>query len=448
VFRRHSQLRTTLFVLADVLTTAAALVLAYVLRFASGWVAVEKEWHPEVYLRALPPAVLLGVATYSLIGNYRSTGVANPRGTDLRSTVGGVLAATLLLATGALFYGEGQQFSRLMLVIFPIVAAPLVWTGRLAALRVLRALHRRGTGIREAVLAGAGPVADALERSIAERDWLGIRIVERVESPAALAEAVERAEPSQVFLAFPADRHTDLAASLSAVRDASVDVRVLPDLGGEATLNPEVALIDGLPMVTLRQTPLHGVGRYAKRLFDVVAGLVLAALLLPVALVAALLVLLGSGRPVFYSQVRTGLDGRSFSILKFRTMRKDAEAKGDAVWGSRDDPRATAVGRFLRRFSLDEIPQLLNVLKGEMSLVGPRPERPAFVEEFRKSLPGYMRRLRIPAGLTGLAQVKGLRGDTDLKERLRLDLHYLERWSLLYDVEILLRTAGRVLLGR
>jgi lipopolysaccharide/colanic/teichoic acid biosynthesis glycosyltransferase len=178
-----------------------------------------------------------------------------------------------------------------------------------------------------------------------------------------------------------------------------------------------------------------------------VAGGLLALVLFPVALLTALAVLVTSGRPVLYRQERMGLDGRRFAILKFRTMRTDAEKDG-AVWSQEEDPRVTPLGRFLRRFSLDEVPQLLNVLGGEMSLVGPRPERPVFIEEFRRRLPGYMLRLRIPAGLTGLAQVKGFRGDTDLAERLRYDLLYLERWSMLYDVEILLRTAGRVILGR
>jgi exopolysaccharide biosynthesis polyprenyl glycosylphosphotransferase len=200
-------------------------------------------------------------------------------------------------------------------------------------------------------------------------------------------------------------------------------------------------------VITLRQTPIHGASRYAKRAFDLVVGCVLAVFFLPVALLAALAVRVSSGRPVLYTQERMGLDGRRFTILKFRTMRADAEKEG-AVWSQDSDPRTTSVGRFLRRFSLDEVPQLWNVLRGQMSLVGPRPERPVFIEEFRRRLPGYMLRLRIPAGLTGLAQVKGFRGDTDLSERLRYDLLYLERWSLLYDVEILLRTAGRVLAGK
>jgi exopolysaccharide biosynthesis polyprenyl glycosylphosphotransferase len=434
-------------VIADAITTTVALVAAYGLRFSSGLLTVDRNWFPERYLEALPPAVLLSLATYSFIGNYRRLTVPKTGDPGLREAAGGVLAATLLLLSGALLYRGEYQFSRLVVLLFLVVGVPLVWTGRVAAGAVLRRLHRRGVGVRTAILAGEGPTADSLTRVLEEEAWLGIRIAAVVPDPDDVAAAVREHAPGQVFVAWPMDRAKDTRRTLEALADASVDVRVLPDLTGTRLLNPEVALLGGLPVVTLRQTPIHGASRYAKRAFDLLFGSVLAVVALPVAVLAGLAVLLTSGRPVFYSQERMGLDGRRFSLLKFRTMRRDAEGEG-AVWSKEDDPRTTPVGRLLRRFSLDELPQLVNVLKGEMSLVGPRPERPVFVEEFRKDLPGYMLRLRIPAGLTGLAQVKGLRGDTDLAERLRYDLLYLERWSLIYDVEILLRTVGRVLVGR
>jgi exopolysaccharide biosynthesis polyprenyl glycosylphosphotransferase len=227
-----------------------------------------------------------------------------------------------------------------------------------------------------------------------------------------------------------------------------VDVRVVPDLGPRPPVNPEVLTLAGLPVVTLQQTTFYGVNRVLKRLFDLVAGAVLFVLAIPAMILVGLAVLLTSGRPVFYSQERMGLDGRRFRILKFRTMKRGAEDETGAVWSGRGDPRCTRIGALLRRFSLDELPQLGNVLAGEMSLVGPRPERPVFIEEFRRRLPGYMLRHRIPAGLTGLAQVRGYRGDTDLTGRLRCDLEYLERWSILFDLEIILRTGWRVLLGK
>jgi len=447
VFRRHAQLRTLLTVIADTLTTAAALVGAYGIRFFSGLITVERNWNPLEYLQALPPAVLVSIVTYSLIGNYRRPGVSKSGDPGLREAAGGVIAAGLLLATAALLYGTGDKFSRGVLVLFPILGIPLVWAGRLAAADALRRLHRRGVGVRTAVLAGLGEGADALEKALEEEAWLGIRVAAVVADPDALPDAIEAHSPSQVFIAYPAGRSEEQARALAVLRDAPVDVRVLPDPGGGPLLNPEVTLLAGRPVITLRQTPIHGANRYAKRTFDLVFGLLLTVLFLPIGILTALAVLISSGRPILYSQERMGLDGHRFAILKFRTMRTDAEKEG-AVWSKGSDPRTTTVGRLLRRFSLDEVPQLLNVLRGEMSLVGPRPERPVFIEDFRRRLPGYMLRLRIPAGLTGLAQVKGFRGDTDLSERLRYDLLYLERWSLLYDVEILLRTAGRVILGR
>jgi exopolysaccharide biosynthesis polyprenyl glycosylphosphotransferase len=323
-----------------------------------------------------------------------------------------------------------------------------LWLGRRLALSGLAALHRRGYGVSRALVVGEGPTARALEERLAERSWTGIRVAARLPGPDGLRAAVERARASQVFLALPAERHDDTARALSILAGEMVDVRIVPDLGEASPINPGVALLSGLPVITFQESPFHGTGRFVKRTFDLVATSVLLLPLLPVAALCALAVLVGSGRPVLYRQERMGLDGRRFVILKFRTMRADAEERSGAVWATRGDPRVTAVGRLLRRLSLDELPQLVNVLKGDMSLVGPRPERPVFIEKFRKRLPRYMLRHRIPAGLTGWAQVSGCRGDTDVAERLRYDLRYLEEWSILLDVEILLRTVWHVLSGR
>ena len=167
----------------------------------------------------------------------------------------------------------------------------------------------------------------------------------------------------------------------------------------------------------------------------------------PIMVATAIAICFSDGRPVFYSQERTGRAGRTYLIWKFRTMRRDAEKTG-AVWATDEDPRVLSVGRFLRRARLDELPQLWNVLRGDMSLVGPRPERGPFIEEFRRRIPGYMLRHAVKAGMTGWAQVHGLRGETALEDRLRYDLEYIDRWTLSLDLEILGRTAVQVVVGR
>ena len=206
------------------------------------------------------------------------------------------------------------------------------------------------------------------------------------------------------------------------------------------TLRSSVEELEGLPLINLRESPMVGWAAVQKRAFDVVVASLLLGGLSPLLALASLAVWLTSGRPLLYRQERMGLDGRVFRMAKFRTMRPDAEKETGPVWTSEDDPRRTPIGRFLRSTSIDELPQLWNVLRGDMSLVGPRPERPVFIERFRREIPGYMLRHKVRAGVTGWAQVHGWRGDTSLHERIEHDIYYIQNWSLGLDVRILLMT--------
>ncbi len=446
MLRRCSQTRVVLFLGADLVSTGVALVAAYLARFASGLFAVTERYIPSRYLEALPPAVLLCLATYAAVGAYRPPRGRAAPGPELRGTIGAVLSAALLLAAGALFYRDRYQFSRGVVFLFPVAAVPLLHAGRVLAWRMLTGLLRRGVGVSRCILVGEGPPAERLRDELEANPWHGVRIVARTASLDDLPGLLSEHRPDQVFVAFPADRPDLLRQATGCLGEEMADLRVVPDLPDLP--HAGVDLLGTLPVITVQETPFFGLNRLRKRAFDLAAGGVLALLLLPLAVLVGLAVLLTSGRPVFYRQERMGLDGRRFSILKFRTMRVDAEAETGAVWARRGDPRCTRIGAWLRRFSLDELPQILNVLRGDMSLVGPRPERPVLIEDFRRLLPRYMLRHRIPAGLTGWAQVHGLRGESDLAERLRLDLDYLARWSLLLDVEVLLRTVWQVLVGR
>jgi exopolysaccharide biosynthesis polyprenyl glycosylphosphotransferase len=212
---------------------------------------------------------------------------------------------------------------------------------------------------------------------------------------------------------------------------------------GLASLRGGIEEFEGVPLIRLRESPLYGWNRALKRTLDLAVGGLALTLALPLMALITAAIKLSSPGPVLLRQERMGIDGRRFTMLKFRTMRTDAEADTGPVWAAADDPRRTRVGALLRRFSLDELPQLWNVLKGEMSLVGPRPERPVFVESFRRSLPGYMLRHKVKAGMTGWAQINGWRGNTSLEKRLEFDLYYIERWSLGFDLKILLHTLWR-----
>jgi Undecaprenyl-phosphate glucose phosphotransferase len=243
-----------------------------------------------------------------------------------------------------------------------------------------------------------------------------------------------------VFVALPHQAYGRLVDLLSDIGDDPVSIHLVPDVFSLASLRGGIEEFEGVPLIHLRESPLYGWNRVLKRVFDLIIGGGLLVAALPLMGLIALVVKLTSPGPVLLGQVRMGLDGREFRMLKFRTMRVDAEADTGPVWAQPDDPRRTRLGGMLRRFSLDELPQLFNVLRGEMSLVGPRPERPMFVEEFRRQVPGYMLRHKVKAGMTGWAQINGWRGNTSLAKRIEYDLYYIERWSLAFDLTILVRT--------
>jgi Undecaprenyl-phosphate glucose phosphotransferase len=258
-----------------------------------------------------------------------------------------------------------------------------------------------------------------------------------------LPALVEETGAEFVYLALERTEYEAEREALEQLGDSTASVRLVPDLGRTFTINASVEDFDGTPVVLITESPEQGWNAVLKRGFDVLFAAIGLIVLSPLLLVLAIWVRLDSSGPVLYVQERVGLNGRRFPMLKFRTMRVDPEAAG-AAWTRRDDPRRTRAGGTLRRLSLDELPQLWNVLVGHMSLVGPRPEQPAYVDEFRTRIPRYMLRHHVRAGMTGWAQVNGLRGDTPLDRRVEYDLYYIKNWSLGFDVKIILLTFVRV----
>jgi Undecaprenyl-phosphate glucose phosphotransferase len=254
---------------------------------------------------------------------------------------------------------------------------------------------------------------------------------------------IQRQEIDQVFLALSPTEQTHLPQLKEQFAELWVDLHIVPNLGSFRTLHTETENFEGMPVVTIVRSPLFGWNRLLKRGLDMVGAAAALLIFGPIMLLIAGLVRLSSPGPIFYRQERMGLDGRTFNALKFRSMRLDAEQRTGAVWASKDDDRCTPIGRFIRKVSLDELPQLFNVLRGEMSLVGPRPERPVFIEQFKKQIPDYMLRHKVKAGITGWAQINGWRGNTSLEKRIEFDLYYIERWSLWFDIKILFLTIFR-----
>ncbi|MDD5217782.1 MAG: undecaprenyl-phosphate glucose phosphotransferase [Candidatus Omnitrophica bacterium] len=254
-------------------------------------------------------------------------------------------------------------------------------------------------------------------------------------------ELIARWKPDEVILvdtAFSRERITDLVAFCE---DQLIEFKVGADIYGLMTRNVAVEYISTVPLLGFRRLRLDDLwNRFVKRTFDLIVSFAILGVTMPLWLAIMVLIKINDRGPVFYAQERMGRDQKLFRLLKFRTMKVDAERETGPVWAQKNDSRRTNIGDFLRRFNLDELPQLFNVLKGDMSLVGPRPERPHFVEKFRESIPRYMARHKIKSGITGWAQVNGYRGDTSIQERLKYDLYYMENWSLLFDIEVLIMT--------
>jgi exopolysaccharide biosynthesis polyprenyl glycosylphosphotransferase len=256
----------------------------------------------------------------------------------------------------------------------------------------------------------------------------------------ALPALIDEHSIDEVIIALPEASHEEILTIISLCEPGKVNIKVYPDVFQIIAAQVSIGDLGGLPLLTVRDIALRGWRLTLKRAVDLLGSAVGLILLSPLMVLVAALIKLDSRGPVFYGQVRMGLDAKPFWTIKFRSMRADAEAETGPVWAIKDDPRRTRLGTLIRHFSIDELPQLINVLVGEMSLVGPRPERPVFVEQFKQSIPRYMDRHREKAGLTGWAQVNGLRGDTSISERTKYDLWYIENWSLLLDFKIILKT--------
>ncbi len=471
--RRNDALIPTLGVLFDALAIELAFLLSYWLRFKTGllaFVKIGEEIPPlDAYIYGslvVIPVWLILFESRRMYGARRNTGAASEAFHIVK-----LVSLGMLIVMSAAFFYRAFSYSRL---VFGLLwgASILFMTAGRAILRVIeKNLYKSGRGISNAVIIGSGEAAERIVDSVHNHPMLGYRLVGSFApsrppagSPLAAMEylgtfgdAAREITSRNVELALVAIAHEDqgeLYRMMEACEGITVEFLLAPDFLELPASRMTVKEIEGISFIRIKGMPITTWGRITKRLFDLALSVPLLILLAPLFLLIALIIKLDSKGTVFFRQERAGLDGRPFQIIKFRSMAPLAERETGPVWASENDPRMTQVGRFLRRTSLDEFPQLINVLVGEMSLVGPRPERPFFVDRFsRKEGPGtapvpkYLDRHRMKTGMTGWAQVNGLRGNTSLEERVRYDLYYIENWSLAFDLKILLMTIGPLVLG-
>ncbi|HEV3262616.1 MAG TPA: undecaprenyl-phosphate glucose phosphotransferase [Gemmataceae bacterium] len=451
--KRSIHLLSVCFLIADLGLTAVAWVSAYYLRVDSGWFLVDKvPPHVTVCWRNLPLIILLAAVAYHLTGQYTIHRLRR-----FREEVIGVLKGTallVLLVMGTTFFLQEHYDSRGTMLLFGLLTTSMVLIGRRLSWAAIRHLRSCGYNQTNAVIVGTGRVARKTAYALRRTYWLGIRNLGFVEDQPSrwagdlnilgtttdLPELIQKYGIGYVFISLPMSRYHDARRVFDILSRTLVEVRLIADVPNLAGLSLTTSNLDGLPVIGLRESPHFGLNIVVKRAMDVALAIVGLIVVSPVLAVIAALVKLTSPGPVFYRQERCGLNGKTFQMLKFRSMRVDAEQQTGAVWAKKDDPRRTALGAFLRRKSLDELPQLINVLKGDMSLVGPRPERPVFTRQFSKTIPNYVARHCVKVGITGWAQVHGWRGNTSLRKRLQYDLYYITHWTPWLDLRILWMT--------
>ncbi len=458
MIERRRQIQVLLQLVGDILATAVAVIFAYWLRFEVQVQPVTKGLPPlNMYLRLVPVVVILYPLVFYFQGLYQRRRIRSRFDESMRVMVA-VLLATVLLTAGLTFYRPPDfTYSRLFLAIFAAVDTVLVGLTRWVIGVTLARIRRSGGNLQRVLVIGAGDlgrkVVDRLQLhkeygflvvgfldddpGRQQRDIQGVPVLG---STGDLERIITDERVDQVMIALPLEAHYRTVKLVRRAGQLLVDIKVVPDVLQYYVMRAGIEDLDGLPLINLTRIPLQGWNQIVKRAFDIFGSAVLLLVTSWLFPIIAWLIKREDGGPVFFSQVRTGLDGRSFRLFKFRSMRVDAEGEGEAHWTRSRDSRVTPIGDFLRRTNLDELPQLYNVLIGDMSLVGPRPEQPKFVERFRSRYPTYNSRHRVRSGLTGWAQVNGLRGDTSIRQRVAHDLYYIENWSLGLDIKILWRT--------
>ncbi len=452
MFTRFQRFYNSIKLVTDVVTLAVAFALSWYVRFT--WFSWEVLPPTNETLETL--ALVLVIFPVVFRGsNLYTTNRSRSHISEVFEVFKATVLSTLVLVGVSYFIRE--RYSRLTIVLFAGFAFVSLSAVRLAFRALFNELRRRGVNLKTILVVGAGALGQRVVETIEQHRELGFKVTglltrkpEKVGTTVLrtpviglfsdLERVLDEKPVDQVILALPLDEQGQLREIMEVLALRTVDVKVVPDLFNYVTLRGGLEEFGGLPIISLQGAPLEGWNRIAKRAFDILLSSVALLLLAPLMGVLAVLVKLTSRGPIFYAQERMGMDGHLFHMFKFRTMRVDAEKEG-ARFATPNDDRRTPIGAFLRKTSLDELPQFWNVFVGDMSLVGPRPERPVFIEEFKKQIPRYHLRHMVKSGITGWAQINGLRGDTSIKDRIDYDLYYIENWSLLFDLKILLRTA-------
>ncbi|MCK4352416.1 undecaprenyl-phosphate glucose phosphotransferase [candidate division WOR-3 bacterium] len=454
-----------IFFLVPIVLDAALIMLAfnlsYWIRFYSGLIPITKGI-PVIrpYLLLSGFAAIVWIIVFYISGFYdikKTPALAD----EIYQILRGIVIGIVIVLLPTFFYRE-FTFSRITILLAYVLGAGLTVLGKMSIRMLKIALYHRGIGIHNACIVGGGESAKEVLKKFSQNPVAGYKLVGQIIEKERntvvhllpvlgklyqLREIIKLHKIDTLILTFSLSEHKKIAKILIKCNGLPVDLRFVPDPYELLTSRIGYYELDGFTLLGLKEFPLTHWNALLKSIFDIVITSILLILCLPIIIISSIFVKLSSKGPLFYHQERVGRDGNKFNIIKFRTMKVNAEASTGPIFATANDSRITRFGRKLRRWSIDEIPQLINVLKGNMSLVGPRPERPEFVKKFSSEISRYLERHRVKPGITGWAQVNGLRGDTSVKERVKYDLYYIENWSFGLDIKILLRTFIATLKG-
>ncbi len=462
MLQEQSRFYQQLLFFADMILVGSAWIAAYYLRFEvlDTWPIPLPQWEPlSRYLTFFPWILISAALTFWASGLYVPDRAQ--RWTSLIRSVAKSVGLALIISMAFLSFYRDFNVSRLTILLFAALT-PLSMLGlRLCIYFYVRNARKRGRNLRRVLIVGAGHAGRRLAKSFELYPWMGFQVVgflddHKTDEPDVLGKVDDilplldsASNPIHyVYIALPLHAVGKIERLISSLSTRLVHVCLVPDLLQHDIINSRITDVDGLPVLHIIDEAPMDFRRFVKRSLDVVFSLMVLILLSPLLLIIALLVLLSSRGPVLYRQERMGLNGKCFHMLKFRSMPITAEQESGAVWAKKDENRATPIGRILRRTSLDELPQFINVVKGDMSVVGPRPERPVFIKDFKDRIPRYMLRHKMKAGITGWAQVNGWRGNTSLEKRIQHDLYYIQNWSLRLDVKIMILTVWKGFISR
>ncbi len=447
---------TAVYLATDIFSCIVTIASAYYIRFkviGSG----ASELNTESYLAVGILFLILNIYFFFVSGLYRP--MRGSSGLDIIFQIIKSSTISLVLILALTFFYRDIEYSRLTIIYAIIIAYVFLSLSRMVVMNFEKKLLTRGHGQKRVMIAGTGPNFNNVASKFLNRPDLGYRLVGYLEETNAkslesvqLLGSLDEIEKyiivlgiDIVIVTLEPEYHHTMKDIVDLCDRRGVECMLVPDMI-ELLVGPKFfEEICGVPLIRVKGLRIKGFNKFVKRALDIVLSMIGLVFLSPFLTLIGVITKATSTGPIFYMQKRVGMDGNIFWMYKFRTMRTDAEADKGPAWSMEQDPRVTRIGALLRKSSMDELPQIINVLKGEMSLIGPRPERPYFVEKFEKGIPRYMERHKVKSGMSGWAQVNGLRGDTSIPERVQYDLYYIENWSVWFDIKIIILTIVDIL---